>query len=98
MKPLASHEIRGTWAAVLLPIDTGERIDLHRLAEELDCLLASVVDGVYTNGTAGEFYAQTEDEFDTIHTLVAEKCERAGMPFQIGGAIGSGKSEGDRPS
>jgi len=42
------------------------------------------VDGIYTNGTAGEFYTQTEEEFERIHELIAHRCEAASMPFQIG--------------
>jgi 4-hydroxy-tetrahydrodipicolinate synthase len=42
------------------------------------------VSGIYSNGTAGEFYNQTEDEFDQISFLLAEKCNKVQMPFQIG--------------
>jgi dihydrodipicolinate synthase/N-acetylneuraminate lyase len=42
------------------------------------------VDGIYSNGTAGEFHTQTEAEFDRISALLAERCNRAGQPFQIG--------------
>lgn len=41
-------------------------------------------DGIYSNGTAGEFYAQTEEEFDRISAMLAERCEAGGVPFQIG--------------
>jgi dihydrodipicolinate synthase/N-acetylneuraminate lyase len=84
MKPLAASEIKGNWAALLLPINEDESIDYGRLAAELDYLAASGVSGIYTNGTAAEFYAQSEDEFDRISQMVAERCEPAGVPFQIG--------------
>ena len=84
MQPLTSQQISGTWATTLLPINADESIDFGRLTRDLDYLLTTGVDGIYTNGTAGEFYAQTEDEFDRISALVAEKCESAGLPFQIG--------------
>ncbi len=84
MKPLSSPELYGTWATVLLPLNTNERIDFTRLGEEIEILAASGVQGIYTNGTAGEFYAQSEAEFDRIHALLAERCEKARMPFQIG--------------
>jgi len=35
-------------------------------------------------GTAGEFYAQSEEEFDRIQLLLAERCERHRIAFQIG--------------
>jgi dihydrodipicolinate synthase/N-acetylneuraminate lyase len=84
VKPLKSEEIYGTWASILLPINRDESIDFSRLADQIEYLLTTGVDGIYSNGTACEFATQTEDEFDRIQTLLAEKCERAGMSFQIG--------------
>lgn len=84
MNPLRSDQIRGNWAAFVLPIDADDRIDFARLAEEIDSLIAMGIDGLYSNGTTAEFYNQTEAEFDAIHRLFAEKCTAAGMPFQIG--------------
>jgi 4-hydroxy-tetrahydrodipicolinate synthase len=84
MKPLASHEIAGNWATLLLPIDEQERIDYTSLSDEIDFIIASRVNGVYSNGTAGEFHTQSETEFDRVSELLARKCEQAGMPFQIG--------------
>lgn len=76
--------IRGNWATLLLPIAEDDAIDLDRLADELDRLIAAGVDGIYSNGTAGEFCNQTETEFDAIQTLLAERCAAAGTPFVIG--------------
>jgi dihydrodipicolinate synthase/N-acetylneuraminate lyase len=84
MIPLQSHEIRGNWATLLLPVDADDSISMPRLAAEIDQLIAMRVDGIYSNGTAGEFYNQTEDEFDAVNQLLAEKCNVAGMPFQVG--------------
>lgn len=84
MIPLQHHEIRGNWATLLLPVNADESIGYDRLADEIDQLIAMKVDGIYSNGTAGEFYNQTEQEFDAVSSLLAEKCNKAGMPFQIG--------------
>lgn len=84
MKPLNSTKIRGNWATLLLPLNADETIDYALLGAEIDHFIAAKVNGIYSNGSAGEFYTQTEDEFDRISALLAEKCERAGMPFQIG--------------
>jgi dihydrodipicolinate synthase/N-acetylneuraminate lyase len=78
-KPLA-----GNWASLLLPIAADESIDYPRLGDAIDALLAAGVDGIYSNGTASEFYAQTETEFDTIQAMLADKCTAAGMSFMIG--------------
>jgi len=84
MKPLTGQEICGTWATLLTPIMEDENIDWSRLGEEIDFLLSSGVNGIYSNGTAGEFYSQSEEEFDRISSLLADRCERSSMPFQIG--------------
>ncbi|MES2691969.1 MAG: dihydrodipicolinate synthase family protein [Verrucomicrobiota bacterium] len=84
MKPLSASEIRGNWATLLLPIQADDSIDYALLGEELERFIAVKVDGVYSNGSAGEFYTQNEEEFDRVNALLAERCERAKMPFQIG--------------
>lgn len=84
MKPLKNNEIRGSWATLLLPIDEDESINFDKLEAEIDTLISMKVTGIYSNGTAGEFYNQTEAEFDKVSCLLAEKCNAANMPFQIG--------------
>ncbi len=76
--------LRGNWATLLLPIAADEGIDSGRLAEEIDLLVAARVDGIYSNGTAGELHNQTEAEYAAIQALLAERCRAAGMPFVIG--------------
>ena len=84
MKPLTSDQIRGNWATLLTAWNADDSLDLGRVAAEIETLIAARVDGIYSNGTAGEFHTQTEDEFDRISQCLAEKCNAAGMPFQIG--------------
>jgi 4-hydroxy-tetrahydrodipicolinate synthase len=84
MKPLQASEIKGTYATVLLPINADEGIDFGRLEVQLEYLVRSGVDGIYAHGTAGEFYSLTDSEFVRVNELLAEKCEAAGVPFQIG--------------
>ncbi|MDR0902778.1 MAG: dihydrodipicolinate synthase family protein [Opitutaceae bacterium] len=86
MLPLAAKEIRGNWATLLLPIRPDDSIDYELLSAEVDYFINAKVNGIYSNGSAGEFYAQTEDEFDKINALLAGKCNAAGMPFQVGAA------------
>lgn len=47
-------------------------------------LHGSGLQGIYTNGTAGEFHSQTEEEFDRLSQVVADFCRTVGLPFQIG--------------
>lgn len=84
MSPLHASQIRGNWATLLLPIQADDAIDFELLADEIEHFVAARVNGVYSNGTAGEFYTQTEEEFDRVNALLAERCSRAGVPFQIG--------------
>ncbi|HTF31367.1 MAG TPA: dihydrodipicolinate synthase family protein, partial [Flavitalea sp.] len=83
---LTAQNLKGTWGTLLLPVNADETIDYFRLADELDYLIAAGLNGIYSNGTAGEFHNQTEQEFDAIQVVLSEKCLRAGMPFQIGAA------------
>jgi dihydrodipicolinate synthase/N-acetylneuraminate lyase len=87
LKPLIAQEIRGTWATLLTPINDDDSIEFSKLSDEIDYLTGAGVDGIYSNGTAGEFYAQSEAEFDRINQMLAEKCERTRMPFQIGASF-----------
>lgn len=78
------HPIAGNWASLLLPIRDDDSIDFAALAEEIDILIEARVDGIYSNGTAGEFHNQTEAEYDRIQALLASRCRQTGMPFVIG--------------
>ncbi|MEO5995485.1 MAG: dihydrodipicolinate synthase family protein [Chitinophagaceae bacterium] len=81
---LAANTLKGNWGTLMLPVNADESIDFLRLAEEIDYLVAAGIDGIYSNGTAGEFHNQLEDEFYIIQQLLSEKCRAAKMRFQIG--------------
>ncbi|MFS2177995.1 dihydrodipicolinate synthase family protein [Rhizobium pisi] len=78
------HHIAGNWATLLLPIADDDSIDFTALAREIDILIDARVDGIYSNGTAGEFHNQTEAEYDRIQEMLAGRCQAAGMAFVIG--------------
>jgi dihydrodipicolinate synthase/N-acetylneuraminate lyase len=84
MNPLKSEDIVGNWATLLLPINADDSINYKDLEKEIATLIGMNVNGIYSNGTAGEFYNQTEAEFDRVNAILAERCNTAGMPFQIG--------------
>lgn len=77
-------EIYGNWGTLLLPIDSEDNIDWNILEREIDTLTYSHLNGIYSNGTAGEFYAQTKDEYECIQTMLAQGCKTRNIPFQIG--------------
>ncbi|RFM27473.1 dihydrodipicolinate synthase family protein [Deminuibacter soli] len=87
--PLTAHNLKGNWATLLLPVNADESIDYNRLAAEIDYLIAVQPDGIYSNGTAGEWHNQTEEEFDKIQQLLAHRCRKAGVRFQVGAAHAS---------
>jgi dihydrodipicolinate synthase/N-acetylneuraminate lyase len=91
VRALTRPTLRGTWGTVLLPVARDETIDLGRLADELAVLVTAGLDGVYTNGTAGEFHCLDEDEYDLITGVVAEACQRASLPCQLGASHMSGQ-------
>jgi len=84
MQPLTARQIRGNWATLLLAWDTAGTLDHTRLADQIDSLIGMAVDGIYSCGTAGEFHTLTEAEFDAVSLLLAERCNGASIPFQIG--------------
>jgi dihydrodipicolinate synthase/N-acetylneuraminate lyase len=76
--------IVGNWATLLLTTNRDGNIDYSRLTDEIDVLISSKPNGIYSCGTAGEFYALSETEFDAVSRLLSEKCRQSQTPFQIG--------------
>lgn len=84
MKPLTHETLHGNWATLLLTTDNEGRMDYSRLSDEIDALISVRPSGIYSNGTACEFYSQSTDEFVLVSSMLASKCEKSGIPFQIG--------------
>jgi len=84
MRELKHFNIFGNWVTLLLATDKDGNIDYVRLSDEIDVLIASRPNGIYSNGTADEFYTLSEEEVDKISFLLAGKCESSMIPFQIG--------------
>ena len=76
--------IVGNWATLLLATDRSGRIDMKKMSDEIDTLIASRPCGIYSNGTACEFYTLSREEFMQISLLLSEKCEASSVPYQIG--------------
>jgi dihydrodipicolinate synthase/N-acetylneuraminate lyase len=81
---MTADEIRGTWATVLTPFRDDDSLNLDALEVELDAIVAAQPQGIYSHGTAGEFFNQTEEEWDAVTAAVARRSEAASIPFQLG--------------
>jgi len=84
MNPLTSKRLKGTWSTLLLPLNETEDIQWDGIDDQLNALAKAEVDGIYFNGTACEFYSQSNEEFLRLARTTATFCERKGIPFQIG--------------
>lgn len=84
MQPFRSEDIFGNWATTLLHIKEDDAICFASLERDLRYLASVGVNGIYTNGTAGEFNEQSESEFERISELTAEICSENAIPYQIG--------------
>jgi dihydrodipicolinate synthase/N-acetylneuraminate lyase len=84
MKPLNCNDIRGNWATLLLPIKENDEIDYKGLEADIDYLTSIRLDGIYSNGTAGEFHSQDDYEYMRINELLSSYCEKRQVPYQIG--------------
>ena len=62
MTSLTSTSLKGNWSTLLLATGKDGRMDWARLEDEIDALIASEPCGIYSNGTACEFYSHDRDE------------------------------------
>lgn len=82
--PLTAANLHGVWPALLTPWTDDERVDEDRLVAEVRHYADAGVHGIYTGGTAGEFYAQDDATFDQITRLVCRTAHDLNLPVQIG--------------
>ncbi len=84
MTPLTTATLKGTWSTLLLPLSETDEIQWEHIDGQLNALAEAGVDGVYINGTACEFYSQSNEEFLRLARTTATFCEERNIPFQIG--------------
>lgn len=78
--------IVGVWGTILLKVEDDGSLDLSAIAEQVTHYAAAGLQGVYSNGTAGEFHCQTEAQFRAVSSATAMAASAAGLPFQLGAA------------
>jgi dihydrodipicolinate synthase/N-acetylneuraminate lyase len=84
MRPLTTTTLKGTWSTLLLPLSETDEIQWENIDLQLNALAEAGVDGIYINGTACEFYSQSNEEFLRLARTTATFCEERNIPFQIG--------------
>jgi 4-hydroxy-tetrahydrodipicolinate synthase len=63
----------GLIVPLLLPLDAGGQIDAESLGRQVDFLVERGVDGLWVNGTSGDFFALSARERSRVVELVAAK-------------------------
>jgi dihydrodipicolinate synthase/N-acetylneuraminate lyase len=84
LSPLTRQSFIGPWAGLPVAWDERDEFDEQATRADVAHLAENGVPGVYTGGTSGEFYAQTEDEFCAIASAVVDEAHAHGMPAMIG--------------
>jgi len=82
--PLTRQTLRGVWSALILPWTDHDRLDARRFAREVRAYGGTGVNGVYTGGTTGEFYAQDDSTYARVAEIACDEAHSVGLPVQIG--------------
>ncbi len=81
---LTRQTLRGVWHALLTPWTDNDELDETRYRQEIRSYANTGMDGLYTGGTTGEFYAQDDATFARITAITCEEAHALGFPVQIG--------------
>jgi len=76
--------LRGVWCALILPWNDRDELDARRFVKEVRAYGGTGVNGVYTGGTTGEFYAQDDATFARVTEIACAEAHAVGLPVQIG--------------
>lgn len=82
--PLTTDNLHGVWPALIVPWTAGDRLDEARFESEVRAYAGTGVQGVYTGGTTGEFYAQDDATFARVAEIACAQGHAAGLLVQIG--------------
>jgi dihydrodipicolinate synthase/N-acetylneuraminate lyase len=84
IKKLTRRALHGVWAALIIPWDDHDELDEQRFVREVAAYADTDVDGVYTGGTTGEFYAMDDETFRRVTRIACHQAHAAQLPVQIG--------------
>jgi len=90
----ASHSVcddgrlRGLIPPLVLPLATEGEIDFQSLARQVDYLMTGPVNGLWVNGTTGDFFALTDQESAAVLQIVVKHISgRVPVIAQIGDTV-----------
>lgn len=81
---LTRSNLRGVWGALITPWTEDFTLREDRLAEEVTRYARDGLHGVYTGGTTGEFYAQSDVTYARITEVVCRTAMAEKISTQIG--------------
>lgn len=82
--PLTRKNLHGVWCALITPWTDRDELDAKRYLKELRAYKGLKVQGIYTGGTTGEFYAQDDATFERVTKMTCDEGHALGLPVQIG--------------
>ena len=81
---LTRETLNGVWCALIIPWTDKDELDQKRYIKEVRSYGSTGVDGIYTGGTTGEWYAQDDATYERITMITCEEGHAVGLPVQIG--------------
>ncbi len=81
---LTRQTLNGVWCALIIPWTDDDQVDEQRFAKECRSYGGTGVQGIYTGGTTGEFYAQDDRTFEVVSRIACREGHAAGLSVQIG--------------
>jgi 4-hydroxy-tetrahydrodipicolinate synthase len=81
---LTRETLHGVWCALIIPWTDKDELDQKRYIKEVRSYGSTGVDGIYTGGTTGEWYAQDDATYERITKTTCEEGHAVGLPVQIG--------------
>ncbi len=82
--PLHRETLHGVWAALILPWTDDDQLDEARFEAEIRAYQGTGIQGIYTGGTTGEFYAQDDATFRRVTAIACHEGHAIGLGVQIG--------------
>ena len=80
--------LRGLFPPLALPLTAEGDLDFASLNRQVDYLLAGPVEGLWVNGTTGDFFALTDEEGAAVVSAVVKQVQgRVPVVAQIGDTV-----------